>query len=593
MADIFVSYARVDKARVTPLVAALEAQGWSVWWDPEITPGQEFDSLITNELKQTRAVIVVWTPASVVSRWVRGEARVGADRGILIPVRFDNAELPIDARAVHTTDLDDWRGDVKSAVFEQLVRAIGALLKQAGAAHAPSHPSAAAQERHAVSICVLPFTNMSGDAEQEYFSDGISEDIITDLSKVSALHVVARNTAFTFKGKAVDIKEIARQINVRYVLEGSVRKSGNRVRITGQLIDGETGNHLWAERYDRDLADIFAMQDEISQAIVTALKVRLLPEEKKSLAKRATTSAEAYELFLMARQYSVKQGERYVFIIEDLLSRAVEIDPNYAAAWARLAIAQMRLRREGHEAGDPQVSLKRALELDPNSAEAHGTTARILTNQRRFEEAEREIRLALDLDPESYEVCNTAGEIAILTDQREWAIALFEKSARLAESDFSSLVVVAQLHGELGNKEAMKAAAQRGLQRAETEMVRDPVNGDAFAAGAALSAMLGEATKAKDFARRAMLVDSGNLTMRYNLACSLLKIGERETALQYLEIYFANVVEPHMIAWASGDGDLNSVRDDPRFKTAIASAEQRLAKLAADAAAKASNGSVP
>jgi adenylate cyclase len=142
---------------------------------------------------------------------------------------------------------------------------------------------------------------MSGEAEQEYFSDGISEDIITDLSKVSALEVTARNTAFTFKGKSVDVRHVAREVGVSHVLEGSVRKAGGRVRITAQLIDGATGNHLWAERYDRNLDDIFALQDEISREIVAALKLRLQPDEKNAIAKRGTASAEAYDLYLMAR----------------------------------------------------------------------------------------------------------------------------------------------------------------------------------------------------------------------------------------------------------------------------------------------------
>src|SRR5436305_8838585 len=153
-----------------------------------------------------------------------------------------------------------------------------------------------------LSICVLPFVNMSGDAEQEYFSDGISEDIITDLSKVSALHVVSRNTAFTFKGKPVDVRRVAGQLNVSHVLEGSVRKAAGRVRITAQLIDGSNDSHVWAERYDRDLNDIFAIQDEISHAIVDALRIKLLPEEKKAIEQHGTDNVDAYNLFLMARE---------------------------------------------------------------------------------------------------------------------------------------------------------------------------------------------------------------------------------------------------------------------------------------------------
>src|SRR5262249_16017053 len=160
-----------------------------------------------------------------------------------------------------------------------------------------------ARARPAIAICVLPFANMSGDPGQEYFSDGITEDIITDLSKVSALFVVSRNTAFTFKGKAVDVGQVARQLDVTHVLQGSVRKAGGRVRITSQLIDGSSDGHVWAERYDRDLSDIFSLPDEISQAIVAALKIKLLPAEKEAIENRSTTNPEAYQSYLMGRHY--------------------------------------------------------------------------------------------------------------------------------------------------------------------------------------------------------------------------------------------------------------------------------------------------
>jgi adenylate cyclase len=310
VADVFVSYARSDKSRVAPLVAAIEAQGWSVWWDPAIAPGQEFDRQIAAELTAATAVLVVWTPTSVDSRWVRGEAREAADRGILVPVRFDRASLPIDVRALHTTDLDGAALDARSPQVQDVLRALGALIDRecaappAAASSRPA-PSPSATGTSQVAICVLPFANMSGDPEQEYFSDGITEDIITDLSKVSALAVTSRNSAFVHKGRHVDIPKVAREFGVSHVLEGSVRKAGGRVRITAQLIDGASNNHVWAERYDRDLNDIFALQDEISEAIVKALRVKLLPEEKQAIAQRGTDSVEAYNLYLMAWQYYV------------------------------------------------------------------------------------------------------------------------------------------------------------------------------------------------------------------------------------------------------------------------------------------------
>src|SRR5487761_962578 len=209
MADVFVSYARSDKARVAPLVAAIEANGWSVWWDPEITPGQEFDDQIEAEINAAKAVLVVWTPISVASRWVRGGAREAAERGILVPVRFEQARLPMDVRAIHTTDLDGWNEDHGSAPAQEFLRALGAMIARAQAAQSAkvgnvSTASSSPVESKRFSICVLPFNNMSGDSEQEYFSDGITEDIITDLSKISSLSIISRNGSFMYKGKQVD-----------------------------------------------------------------------------------------------------------------------------------------------------------------------------------------------------------------------------------------------------------------------------------------------------------------------------------------------------------------------------------------------------
>ncbi|MDE2139229.1 MAG: TIR domain-containing protein, partial [Gammaproteobacteria bacterium] len=359
MADVFVSYARSDKARVAPLVAALEAKGWSVWWDPEINPGQEFDDQIDAEINAAKAVLVVWTPTSVVSRWVRGEAREAAERGILVPVRFEQAKLPMDVRAIHTTDLDDWREDPTSTPMLECLRALTVMVThthatQSTQAAKPSSIPPDAKQSARFSICVLPFSNMSGEPEQEYFSDGITEDIITDLSKVSALGVVARNSAFMYKGKNVDVPKVARELKVTHVLEGSVRKAGGRVRISAQLVDSGTNNHIWAERYDRDASDIFAIQDEISHAIVKALKLRLLPEEKQAIERRGTDSVEAHDLYLMARQIYVtnREDERASQAIVGMCTRATEIDPKYAQAWALLAAGYRSLHELGLESED-------------------------------------------------------------------------------------------------------------------------------------------------------------------------------------------------------------------------------------------------
>jgi adenylate cyclase len=580
MADLFVSYARVDKARVAPLVAALEAQGWSVWWDSDIAGGQEFDALITRELDAARAAVVVWTPASVASRWVRGEARAAADRGVLAPVQLDSPSLPLDFRAIHTITLDDWNGDAQSGQFQDLTRALSGLLSGAAGAAAPA-ASARPPQSPGVSICVLPFANMSGEHEQEYFSDGITEDIITDLSKVSALAVVARNTAFTFKGKSLEIPQIARQLRVSHVLEGSVRKAGGRVRITAQLIDGASGNHLWAERYDRNLDDIFALQDEISEAIVAALKLKLLPEEKKAIEQRGTDNAEAYNLYLMARQQQVSghggDVQRYETIVR-MCRRVVEIDPQYALAWALMAQAQVDLRYHHGRGGDGGLeAAEQAIALDGSLAEAHAVRARVLYEAGQRDEALEDIERALKLDPESWEVNRTAGRISFREHRIEDAIRYWEKASALMEGDFNSPSMLTTCYTANGDTPSAMRYARLALERTEKVLQQDRSNSAALGYGCIALALLGQAERSRDWMERALLIEPDSPNLRYNFACVLaIHIKDAEGAVDMLGPFFATA-SASFIKHAKIDPDLDPVREHPRFQAMLAEADARLA----------------
>ena len=585
MADVFVSYARSDKARVAPLVAAIEGQGWSVWWDPAIDAGQQFDDQIEAELKAASAVLVVWTPVSAASRWVRGEAREAADRGTLVPVRFDGASLPMDVRAIHTTELDGWGEDTKSAQFQALLRSLGTMIARqntvSAAADPPSAPAPSPAASGRIGICVLPFANMSGDAEQEYFSDGISEDIITDLSKVSALTVISRNSAFAYKGKHVDVPTIARELKVSHVLEGSVRKSGGRVRITAQLVDGSSKDNIWAERYDRDLNDIFALQDEISQAIVKALKLKLLPEEKKAIEQRGTMNLDAYNLYLMARQHYATGNEgdvRRNDAIIRLCRRAAEIDPQYAHAWALLALGQMLVRfAHGGIGDDGLAAAERALELDPNLAAAHAVKARILSEAGRHDAASGEIEVALQLDPESYEVHRSAAYIRFRLHRLPDAVRHFEKALALVETDVSSANMLATCYTALGDRESALRTARIALERAQRTLAQDPNNGAAMGFCVYALALLGQAESAKGWMSRALLIDPDNMNMRYNFACSLAaQLHDADGALALLEPLFENI-SVGLLNHAKADPDLDPLRDDPRFQAMIAAAEARVA----------------
>jgi adenylate cyclase len=493
----------------------------------------------------------------------------------------------MDVRALHTTDLDSWGEDPESPPFQEILRALGSMLARQGAAQAAksapgSAPAASAVASTRVAICVLPFANMSGDAEQEYFSDGISEDIITDLSKVSALSVVARNTAFTFKGKNVDVSQIAKQLKVGHVLEGSVRKAGQRVRITAQLIDGATGNHIWAERYDRDLSGILALQDEISEAIVKALKLKLLPAEKKAIEQRGTDNVEAYNLYLMARQFSVTGNYGSVRRCEAIIRlcrSATEIDPDYATAWALMAVAQAAIKFYFNGPGDGGLAAaERALSLDENLAEAHAAKARVLTSEGHYDEALREIETALRLDSESFEV-NTAAARLHYTQRRHGdAIRYNEKATELMQTDFSSPAMLIACYRAIGDADGVRRAAQRTFARAEKIAAQEPDNGMAMGYVVMSLATLGEPERAKELAKRAMLLDPDNLTMRYNFACGFVQPREFEVALDFLgPVFEKDAMET--VHWAKVDPDLDPLRDMPRFKTMMEQADARLAAV--------------
>jgi len=575
MSQLFVSYARPDEPQAARVADALRALGHAVWRDDELPAHRAYADVIQERLKSADAVIVLWSANSTRSQWVRSEADAARQANNLVQVSLDATIPPMPFDQIQCASLAGWDGTADSAGWRKLIASVESLA-------APTRP-ATRSVRSApgrVSICVLPFQNMSGDAEQEYFSDGISEDITTDLSKVSALEVVARNTAFTFKAKAIDVGEIARSLGVTHILEGSVRKAGNSVRITAQLIDGATGGHLWAERYDRDLTDIFAIQDEISQAIVGALRVRLLPAERKAIEKRGTGNAAAYNFYLMARQYwvsgnygDIKREQRVI----RLARRATEIDPGYAQAWALMALAQVNLCftfGEGDE--DGETSAERALSIDPTIAEAHAVKSSISYQRGDDAAAHRQIERALQLDPESWEVNRQAAQLAMAQRRIADAAHHYRKAVALIDSDFHSWAMLATCYQAMDNREGVLRAAHMMQVQSEKVLVEDPSNGAALGICAGGHAIAGNRDRAMETIERALLIDPDNLNMRYNFACVLSAyLHERGGALDLLEPVLAQVSQSTVMT-AAVDPDLDYLREEPRFQRALASAQERL-----------------
>src|SRR4051812_20960358 len=418
------------------------------------------------------------------------------------------------------------------------------------------------------SIAVLPFLNMSGDPEQEYFSDGITEDVITDLSKVSGLFVVARNTSFTYKGKHVDVQEVAKHLGVNFILEGSVRKAGARVRVTGQLINGKDGGHVWADRYDRDLTDIFAIQDEITHAIVEQLKVKLLPQEKKSIGQTPTENIEAYTYYLRGRQFLHRHSKSYYQLARRMFAQAVELDPGYARAYAGIADCDSFLFL--HYSAPVEIKLiletsARALALDDGLAEAHASRALALSLGERYDEAMAEFEKAIALDSNSFEGHYFYARACFAQGKFERSAALFERAAEIKPDDYQSVILLIQIYHSLGRDEDGKDAARRGIERAERELTNHPDNPRAAYLGAKALVTIGQIDRAKEWLGRSLAIDPDDVLTQYNVACAYTALGEIDAAFDLLERLLPNA-NHETRAWIKHDSDFDPLRDHPRYQ---------------------------
>jgi len=421
------------------------------------------------------------------------------------------------------------------------------------------------------SIAVLPFNNMSGDPEQEYFSDGITEDIITDLSNVSGLFVVARNTAFTYKGKPVKVQQLGQELGVAFILEGSVRKAGARVRVTGQLISSKDGGHVWAKRYDRELTDIFAIQDEITHAIVEQLKVKLLPQEKESIGQTPTDNIEAYTYYLRGRQFLHRHSKTYYQLARRMFAKAVELDPLYARAYAGIADCDSFLFLHYHVdvALDSILATSaKALALEDGLAEAHASRGLALSLGQRYDEAMAEFERAIALDPNSFEAHYFCARACFAQGKFERAAALFERAAEIKPDDYQSLVLLHAIYRSLGRDRDKENAARRGIERAERELTLHPENPRPAYLGAIALLAIGEKDRSKEWLSRALAIDPDDILVQYNVACAYSLLGDIEAAFDLL-VRLLPYANHETKAWIKHDSDFDPLRSHPRYQKVL------------------------
>jgi len=420
------------------------------------------------------------------------------------------------------------------------------------------------------SIAVLPFVNMSADAENEYLTDGIAEEIINALTKIDALRVASRTSSFAFKGKNEDISEIGRKLKVSTVLEGSVRKAGNRLRVTAQLVNVADGANLWSERYDRQLEDVFEIQDDIAGSIVRALRVVLSPEEKRAIAKAAPTeNVQAYEYYLRGRQFFHQWSRTGIQYARRMFERAIEIDPNYGTAYAGVAdcCSFLYMYWDGSRANldGADSASRKALEVDPDLAETHAARGFALSLKRRYDEARAELERAIAINPKLYEAHYFFARACLQEGRLEDAARHFADAARVRPEDYQALLLmVGPLRG-LGRVDEATAAIKQGLAILNRHLELNPDDSRALYLGAIALMQLGNRERALEWAERARSANQSDSMVLYNVACVYALGGMVDEAIECLDKAIQNGFGHR--AWMENDSDLDSLRADPRFES--------------------------
>lgn len=491
------------------------------------------------------------------------------------------ADLPVGvehviSRCLHKSP--EGRFQTAQEVVVALRAALQGGQQETGSTSAAASPTTAtlitvAGSKQAASLAVLPFVNMSADKENEYFSDGLAEELIYALSKVTGLHVASRTSSFAFKGKNQDVREIGQQLNVANVLEGSVRKAGNRVRITAQLVSVADGFQLWSETYNRQMEDIFEIQAEIADNIARALSLVLTDKARRALEKARPADVQAFDFYLRGMEFFHQFRRNSVESARAHFSRAIEIDPTYARAYAGLADCHSALytnwdKNDTH-LKEADAASRKALELGPNLAETHAARGQAVMLNQRYDEATREFEQAIKLNPRLFEAYYFYAQCAVSQGKLEDAARLFARAGELRPEDYQAPIVGAGVLSGLGRKAEAEQAYRRGLDVASRHLEQHPEDARAYYLGATAWCGLGQPERGLEWAQKAMDIDPEEPMTLYNVACVYSLQKKVEEAITCLENAVRHGFRDK--AWIENDSDLKPCRTHPRFQALLAS----------------------
>ena len=421
------------------------------------------------------------------------------------------------------------------------------------------------------SVVVLPFSNLSSDPDNEYFTDGLTEELISALANVEGLRIPARSSAYALKGTELGVQEIGAKLGVDNIIEGSVRRSGDRLRVSVQLIKAVDGFTLWSETYDRKLEDVFSVQNEISDNIVEALQLTLSPVEERALRVERTTDFQAYEYYLRGRGYYRRRTYDDFEEARKMFSRAIEIDPGYALAYAGLADTYTEFWRN-YESTEENLNQadeasREAVELDPNLAEAHASRGFALGQRQLYDDASREFGLAVKLNPRLFEAYYYYGTVAFAAGELETAADNFERASEVAPDEIRALQLLPQVYTRLGREAEAQSANRRRVEVVERRLEFNPDDVPLLLDGASALAALGETRRSLEWASRILDRADEDALVLYNLACLYSLAGELSSAMDALERSFeAGLADPD---WMREDSDLDNVRNHPRYEALL------------------------
>jgi serine/threonine protein kinase/Tfp pilus assembly protein PilF len=490
-------------------------------------------------------------------------------RAPVAPVRL-NPQVPADLERIINKSLEKDRGARYQSAAD-LRADLKRLKQELDSGRTPARGTSQAAAPAEKSLAVLYFENLSGSKEDEYFRDGITEDIIIELSKIKELRMFSRSAVLAYRDKSLTAPQIGGELNAAFVLEGSLRRAGNRLRITAQLVETHSGHSVWAERYDRQLEDVFAIQDEIAQNIARALRVMLTETEKRAIAKAPTTNVQAYDYYLRGRQFFYQFRQKGFEFARRMFGRAIEIDPEYALAYAGVAdccsFLYMYYDASQINQKEADTASRKALELDPDLAEAHASRGLAVSLNNRYDEARLEFETAIRLNPKLFEAYYFYARACFAEGKLEEAARLFEEASRVNPDDYQSIALVSSVYTGLGRHRDAEDANRRSLQVIEKHMELHPEDVRARYLGAGALCQLGDKARSKEWTDKALSMDPGDASVLYNVACVYARLGEIEEAIDCLEKSVTSGMGQK--EWIEHDSDLDPLRSHPRFQALL------------------------